>query len=100
MRHLCNIRLPWIEESAGSTLRRSPVTPRLIAAKVPGKTMRECIARAKTLVNIVNSSNAEVKEEKPLGTKLLPAFTIDLATCSPLDVLLPFYPKIPVATQK
>ena len=62
--------------------------------------MRECIARAKALVSIAGSSNAEVKEEKSLGTTLLPLFTIDLNTCSPLDVLLPFYPKIPVATQK
>lgn len=62
--------------------------------------MRECIARAKALVSIAGSSNAEVKEEKSLGTILLPLFTIDLTTCSPLDVLLPFYPKIPVATQK
>lgn len=30
--------------------------------------MRECIARAKTLVSIVGSSSAEVKEEKALGT--------------------------------
>ena len=62
--------------------------------------MRECIARAKTLVDIVGSSNAEVKEEKSLGTATLPVLTIDLNTCTPLQVLLPFYPKIPIATQK
>ena len=43
------------------------VLDRMIASKVPGKTMRECISRARTLVDIAKAAESTSSDAKPLG---------------------------------
>ena len=52
--------------------------------------MRECIARAKTLMDLAKSNESAENGSKPL----------DLTTCSPNDVLIPFIPSMNRASQK
>ena len=42
---------------------------RRISSEVPGKTMRECISRAKTLAEIVKGSIVSENAKETLGTR-------------------------------
>ena len=60
--------------------------------------MRECITRAKELAEVVNESASKATKSPSIGSS--GSHEIDLTTCKPVDVLLPYYSKLSVSSQK
>lgn len=102
MRHSLLFLFQWIAGSAGSNKKHQVLSHRNIASKVPGKTMRECITRVKELAEVVNETTSKNTKSPSIGNSFVSskAHKVDLTSCKPVDVLLPYYPKLSTSSQK